>query len=124
MKNKPKLLIIEDDLLTLKVYNRLFSGLFDIIGCASVTQYKECLEKNKIDLFIFDISLQSNIDGLQLIRALRKMDEYKNSTVVVVTAHVFMVDEQNARDAGADIFIRKPVDNKSLLEEITKCLPK
>ena len=117
---KPTLLIIEDDLLTLRVYQKLLSHMFEIITCATVTDYRTCVGRVHIDIFIIDISLQSDVDGLQLIRELRGMEEYKNIPIIVITAHAFIRDERNAKDAGATSFVRKPIDNKSLLEELAK----
>ena len=116
----PRLLVVEDDRLTLKVYEKLLSPKFEMIICSSVEEYLSNLHRNKVDMFIVDISLKSHIDGLQLIKGLREMDEYKNTPVIVITAHAFMRDERKAMDAGATAFIRKPIDNKLLLESLAR----
>jgi CheY-like chemotaxis protein len=67
-----------------------------------------------------DISLKSDVDGLQIIRGLREMDVYKTTPVIVITAHAFMRDERKAMEAGATAFIRKPIDNKLLLESLAR----
>lgn len=118
MKKMPKLMVVEDDRLTLKVYEKLLSPYFEMIICSSVEEYFNNLNLNKVDLFIMDISLKNDIDGLQLIRGLRERKDYKTTPVIVITAHAFIKDERNAIDAGATAFIRKPIDNKILLKSL------
>ena len=120
MKKIPILMVVEDDRLTLKVYEKLLSPHFEIIFCSSVEEYFNNLNLNKFDMFIVDISLKSDVDGVQLIRGLREMDAYKNTPVIVITAHAFMRDERKAMDAGATEFLRKPIDNKYLLESLAR----
>ena len=116
----PKLMVVEDDKLTLKAYEKLLSPYFEMIMCSSVEEYLRNLNDNKFDLFIVDISLKSDVDGLQLIRGLREKNDYKNTPVIVITAHAFIRDERNAYDAGATAFIRKPIDNKLLLNSLSR----
>ena len=120
MKRMPKLMVVEDDKLTLKAYEKLLSPYFEMIMCSSVEEYLRNLNDNKFDLFIVDISLKSDVDGLQLIRGLREKNDYKNTPVIVITAHAFIRDERNAYDAGATAFIRKPIDNKLLLNSLSR----
>jgi two-component system sensor histidine kinase BarA len=120
MKKIPILMVVEDDRLTLKVYEKLLSPHFEMVVCSSVEEYLNNLPLNKVDMFIVDISLKSDVDGVQLIRGLREMDIYKNTPVIVITAHAFMRDERKAMDAGATAFLRKPIDNKYLLESLAR----
>lgn len=113
-------MVVEDDRLTLKVYEKLLSPHFEMVVCSSVEEYLNNLPLNKVDMFIVDISLKSDVDGVQLIRGLREMDIYKNTPVIVITAHAFMRDERKAMDAGATAFLRKPIDNKYLLESLAR----
>jgi len=50
------------------------------------------------------------------------MDKYRETQIIVVTAYAFREDRKLSMEAGADKFIVKPFDNKSLLEEIRKSL--
>jgi DNA-binding NtrC family response regulator len=120
MKKMPRLMVIEDDRLTLKVYEKLLSPHFEMIMCPSVEEYFNQLPNHKMDMFIVDISLKSHVDGLQIIKGLREMDDYKDTPVIVITAHAFMRDERKAMDAGATAYIRKPIDNKLLLESLAR----
>jgi CheY-like chemotaxis protein len=113
-------MVVEDDRLTLKVYEKLLSPHFEMVICPTVEEYYDNLLRNKVDMFIVDLSLRSHVDGIQIIKGLRQMDEYKYTPVIVITAHAFMRDERKAMDAGATAFLRKPIDNKILLDSLTR----
>lgn len=118
MERKPKLLIVEDDDLTQKVYKAMFSKKYDLVLCKNEIDFYPALDKHKIDIFLIDISLVGTKDGIQLIKELRNSKNYKSTPIIVVTANAFKKDEEVALEAGATKFIRKPFDNKRLIEEL------
>lgn len=118
MEHKPKLLIVEDDDLTQRVYEAIFSKRYDLVICRNEIDFYPALTKHKIDIFLIDISLVGTKDGIQLIKELRDSQDYKTAPIIVVTANAFKKDEETAMRAGATKFIRKPFDNKRLIEEL------
>ncbi len=122
MEKKPKLMIVEDDDLNQLIYNKIFANKYDTVMCKNEDDFYPALKKNKFDIFLIDISLVGTKDGIQLIKELRQMKEYKSTPIIVVTANAFKRDEEIAKDAGATKFIRKPVDTKFLIEEFESSL--
>ncbi|MCL4551056.1 MAG: response regulator [Bacteroidetes bacterium] len=120
MTKTAKLLIVEDDDLNQKLYMAVLSKEFDTTFCANDVQFYAALPKKKYDIFLIDLALGKGEDGISLIKKLRQMDEYKSTPIIVVTAYAFKRDEDTAMAAGATKFIRKPVDNKVLLNEFKK----
>ena len=118
MTSKPRLLMIDDDDLTLRIFTIILSRIFDITGCKMGDEFLDILSKNVFDIFLIDLSLKGEIDGIQLIKELRKSEKYKNHPIVVVTAHAFKKDEETAMSAGASKFLRKPIENERLLQEL------
>lgn len=118
MNIKPKLLIVEDDELNRLVYQGVLSKVFDLIICKNDEDFiNELKKENTFHAFLIDLSLKGNKDGIQLIKELREFEKYKTIPVVVVTAHAYKRDEEIAFAVGATKFLRKPVDNKKLLNE-------
>jgi two-component system sensor histidine kinase BarA len=93
---------------------------FDIWDCYSSDTFYERLKQNKYDIIIMDIALSGEKDGLQLTEELRKMDEYKNTPIIAMSAHVFEKDKVNAFNAGVDHFLAKPVSNEVLKNTLLK----
>jgi len=120
MNELPKMLIIEDDELNLKVYTYCLRHDFTITTCRTDVEFFEKLAEGIQDIFLVDLSLPGGKDGIQLVQELRQMEEYKNTPIIVVSAHAFRVDEERAMNAGATKFLRKPIENSVLLSEIKK----
>lgn len=117
MQNK-NILIVEDDELTLKFLSKYLSRYFNVTLAQTPDIFYEVIKTNKFDLILMDISLRNKIDGLQLTKELRNLDEYKNCPIVVLTANVLKRDEKAAFEAGVTKFLRKPIDNQVLLDEL------
>jgi CheY-like chemotaxis protein len=116
---KPSLLIVEDDYENQRFLRLLLSRKFSVELCDSAETFYEKLSEKKFDLILMDISLKGEKDGLQLTKELRNSNEYLNIIIVVLSAHVFQKDKDNAYRAGVDLFIPKPVQNEVLLNSLT-----
>ena len=60
-------------------------------------------------------------DGLSVCRELKRRPDTANATVILLTGHV--VEEQTARDAGCDGYLRKPCIPEELLQLIRTLRP-
>ncbi len=63
--------------------------------------------------------LVPKLDGLSLCRALKSTPETKN-ILVMVFSH--LQAEDRATEAGADVFLTKPIDEEMLVETVGKLL--
>jgi putative two-component system response regulator len=115
-------MILEDDSIILEIFTRVMRPELNVFPCRTLDEYEAALNKTKFDIFIIDLALGSKKDGIQIIRELRQMESYKSTPIVVVTAHAFHSDENEAMNAGATKFLRKPVENIVLLNTITSLL--
>lgn len=123
MSKMPKLLIIEDDEWILKIFSKVLSQKFDISIAQTIHEFYSCLEEKIFDVFLIDLSLRADKNGLELIEELRQNENYLNTPIVVVTANVLRKDRENSFNAGATKFIAKPVENHILLQEFLELFP-
>lgn len=114
------LLIIEDEEMIVDIFSLVLRNHFKIFRAQNSDEVLRVIKENTIDVFIVDISLKSEKDGIQIIRELRATNEYKLSPIIVITAHAFKKDEISAMQAGATRFLRKPVENEKLLSELLR----
>lgn len=70
------------------------------------------------DFLLFDYA-PPRIDALELVRRTRKLIHRSRTPVGVISATPL---EADAREAGADVFLRKPQDIRSLAEKISRLL--
>lgn len=123
MTTKPKLLIVEDDDWIIQIFSKVLSGDFQVEIAQTVPNFYSALGKNVFDVFLVDLSLRSEKNGLVLIEELRRMENYKKTPIVVVTANALRKDRESAFKAGATKFITKPVENNILLQEFLSLFP-
>lgn len=89
--------------------------------CANGTLALEKIsQEEKYNLLLVDYDLPG-INGLEIITRAREMDHRCGIPIVVLAASPV---EAAARDAGADLFLRKPQDITSLVETINGFLEK
>jgi CheY-like chemotaxis protein len=117
---KPKLLVVEDDFENQKLIEIFLRKKFDIVVCDSADTFYECLKNDKFDMFLVDISLLGEKNGLELMKELRQSPEYKNSPIICISAHVFPADRENAFNAGADEFLARPIYNEDMLSSLIR----
>jgi len=115
---KPILLVVEDDYEISRFIQIFMSKHFEIRICDSSDTLYERLEHDKFDVILMDIALSGEKDGLELTRELRQMDEYRETPIIAMSAHVFEKDKENAFNAGIDLFLAKPVPNEKLRETL------
>ena len=120
MEKKPKLLVVEDDFENQKLIEIFLRKKFDIIVCDSADTFYECLKNDKFDMFLVDISLLGEKNGLELMKELRQSPEYTNAPIICISAHVFPADRENAINAGADEFLTRPIYNEDMLSSLIR----
>ena len=75
---------------------------------------------NKVDLWILDIMLGDDVNGYDIIKAIRKQDE--NVPVIFTSARDQDLDKILGLELGSDDYITKPYSSKELVLRIDKIL--
>ncbi len=78
-------------------------------------------EREKPQIILMDLSLPV-VDGLAATRLIRELQELKDVPIVAVSAHDTADFHADARAAGCDAYITKPIDYTELEEVITRLL--
>ena len=81
----------------------------------------ETLDKNEINMVITDLNMP-NMDGIQLIREIRKRQEYSAVPILMLTTESHATKKEEAKAAGATGWIVKPFGQEKLLEVVNKPL--
>ncbi|TGM48386.1 PAS domain S-box protein [Leptospira biflexa] len=79
-------------------------------------------QDNQFDLVLMDIQMPE-MDGLEATRQIRSFEIQNNRTqtpIIALSASVFEEDKQQAKLAGMDGFLSKPIDVDELNQEISK----
>ncbi len=119
--NKPHILLVDDNLINIKVTTLLLNEHgYDHIGIAQNGQQALDLFQNGYDVILLDIGLP-DISGLDVCRMMREKLHGKKLPIIVITAHGDLI-KQECLDAGANDFLSKPIDIHGLVSAIKKLI--
>ena len=121
---KNKILIVDDetDLVeTLKF--RLEIAGFDVIAAFDGQEGLKKARTESPDLIILDLMLPK-LDGYRVCRMLKFDEKYKGIPIILFSARVQASDIKMGEEQGADAYITKPFDPKTLLLKINELLIK
>jgi len=79
------------------------------------------LDGREINLVITDLNMP-NMDGIQLIREIRKKDGYSTIPILMLTTESQATKKEEAKAAGATGWIVKPFVQEKLLEVVKKVI--
>ena len=118
-RNRPKLLIVEDDLSSQQYYTIILEDKFELKIVSTVVEAKKALAEIEYQVCLVDISLPGGEDGFDLIRFIHE-NFPKNPITIALTAHAFPHTRVEALEAGAVEFYTKPIMSEPLIESIER----
>ncbi len=119
---KRKVLVIDDSFDITRVLKSAIFTLDPEIDVAVTPSAEEAMleiSKGNLDLIVTDIRLPG-ISGLELLRKIR--DRHPDVKIVMMSGITDRDIEEKAREAGADIFLRKPIEMQLFLNTISLIL--
>lgn len=106
---QPRLLVVEDQPLHIQVLNRAMAPECRVFMTTRGQQALQfCLERQP-DLVLLDVEMP-DMDGFQVLAALKADANTRNIPVIFVTAHTSTEMETRCLKAGAVDFISKPIN--------------
>ena len=101
------LLIVDDDKHNRLLLTELFEGEYKIIQAKNGLQALELARAHAPDLILLDV-MMPEMDGMAVIRALKRDDATRHIPVIFITALDSAADEELGLDLGAVDYIAKP----------------
>jgi CheY-like chemotaxis protein len=117
-----RILLADDSPQALRLAEQILTG--NGIEVVSVTDGAIALRRLpdvKPDLLITDVYLPSR-NGFELARFLKSQEQYRHIPIIFAAAPVDQFEEQDAKNAGADVILRKPFEASSLLGAVQELL--
>ncbi len=118
--------LIVDDFSTMR---RIIRGLLKEMGCNNAEEAEDgavalgMLRAGKFDFVVSDINMP-NMNGFELLQAVKADDTLKHLPVLMVTAEARKEDIVLAAQSGAAGYIVKPFTKATLEEKVLKILQK
>ena len=126
-----KILIVDDSPIILKAFsNKLLTCGYDVLTAQDGGTAVNLARQQKPDLIILDINFPPDVghgggvawDGFLIINWLRRMEEAKDTPVIIITGADAARYKERALAAGAVDFFHKPVDPDELVGSIRRAL--
>ena len=113
---------VEDDTGTreIELYTLNSTG-FEARGFDDGISFWEALQKEQPDLVVLDVMLPG-IDGIELLRRMRKNSEFYRIPVIMATARGEEYDKIQSLDLGADDYLVKPFGMMEMVSRIKAVL--
>ena len=118
--------LIVDDFSTMR---RIVRGLLKEMGCHNAEEAEDgaialgMLKAQKFDFVVSDINMP-NMNGFDLLKAVKADDSLKHIPVLMVTAEARKEDIVLAAQTGASGYIVKPFTKATLEEKVQKIVQK
>lgn len=118
------ILLIEDNPTDLKLLSAVmqFNGHV-VVEKGSAEQAIEQIKARKPEIILLDLKLPG-VDGLELARRLKANPETRHIPIVALTASPELFSRSAALAAGCDAYIVKPVDTRSLNDQLLNATQK
>jgi CheY-like chemotaxis protein len=92
---------------------------FQVITASDGMEALEKLPQQQVDLLVTDLNMP-NMDGFELIRALRQNPQYKDLPVIILTSLTDEVSRETGAKLGVNSFLVKPFSLEKIQYEVAK----
>ncbi len=120
--SKLSCLLLEDQIDSQLLFKQQLKELKEIEVFARFEDALPVLRKKKFDFVVIDINLLGDYNGLEALREIKNIPQYRNVPIIASTAYMMPGDQDRYIEAGFDDFIPKPILKNKLLESLKKIL--
>jgi len=118
-----KILVFDDDQITRRILSRYLEdyGNLVVVDCG-----EEAINKCKSDFFdlvLLDIRSKDGMDGVKILKKIKKVDRYKDIPVLAITCYAMNGDKEYFLQEGFNGYLAKPFIKETLIEFIKNFLP-
>src|SRR5258706_2402825 len=116
---KKTILVVDDTDWNRELLVQLLEDEFTILQAVDGAEGVRMTQEHKPDLILMDLGMPV-MDGWEATRKIKADDAVKDIPIIAVTSHAMVGDEIDARKAGCDDYLPKPIDDELLLQKIQK----
>jgi PAS domain S-box-containing protein len=118
----PDILLVEDNALNIEVVQRYLANSYKVSPANDGLTAIELARNNYFDILLIDINLGQGIDGIEVLKEIKKLKRYENVPVIALTGYA---SDKNKRDflaQGFTHYLAKPFEKSELLNLLKQFL--
>lgn len=115
-----RILLVEDNPLNIEVVERFLAKAGEVTSARDGESAVKAAQKDMFDLLLVDISLGHGMDGIEVLKHIRLIENYSNVPAIALTGYVSETNKRRFQVAGFNGFLGKPFEKKDLLNYISK----
>lgn len=120
MSQKDKILVVDDEPRVVRLVTEVLGAMdYDVVAAVNGESAMEQVALEQPDLILLDILLPDGMDGYEICRRIR---EFSDVPVIMLTARAQESDMLHGFDVGADDYLTKPFSAKELLARVKAVL--
>ena len=122
MSPPQRVLIVEDNIDNQFIYKTILqhSG-YTVLTAHDGATGLETAKSEHPDLILMDVSIPG-VDGWEATSRLKTHAETSSIPVIILTAHALSADREHANEVGANGYIAKPAEPRTVLDAVEKTL--
>lgn len=117
--DRKKILVVDDTEFNRDLVVQLLEDDYEIIIAENGEEALQKTETEVPQLILMDLGMPV-MDGWEATRRIKANDALKHIPIIAVTSHAMVGDEIEARKAGCDDYLPKPIDEDALLAKVKK----
>jgi len=103
-----RIAVVEDNPDNLMLVEAILSGAYEVLGFETGQEALDKIPGLDVDLILLDISLPG-LDGVQVLKELRQMEQTRALPIIALTAHAMVGDRDKYIKEGFDNYYSKPI---------------
>jgi two-component system chemotaxis response regulator CheY len=122
MSNENRILAVDDSASMRQMVSfTLTSAGFDVAEAEDGAVALQMAQKEKFKLVLADVNMP-NMDGISLVKALRGLNEYKFTPLLMLTTESTPEKKQEGKAAGATGWLVKPFNPEQLIATVKRVI--
>lgn len=122
---KPNLLLVEDNMLNTTLTTLYLKNSYTVEPAPNAVTALKLVREKQFNVILMDINLGEGMNGVDVLREIRKIDRYKTTPIIALTGYAFISDKENLLDLGFTRYLSKPFEKKQLIDllaETVECV--
>jgi len=117
------ILVVDDHSDIRKLIRITIGNAYEVLEAEDGVAALQVVRLKRPDLVVLDIMMPGEMDGLQVLDAIRADAELKHTQVIMVTARGQAKDFETGMSRGANAYLIKPFSPIQLVNSIKELLP-